>query len=59
MFAMAASKDKAIIEETLGMTLKEGEVSIQNVVYFFSGTAGNSEGRRILSKFFEENYDKV
>ncbi|KIO15900.1 hypothetical protein M407DRAFT_235051 [Tulasnella calospora MUT 4182] len=57
MFAMTASKDKEIIEETLRFVLTD--VQIQDITDFFSGAASNRESRRRIGEFFKENYDTL
>lgn len=54
---MTATQDGALIDETLNFILTD--VQIQDIMYFFAGTAANRHARRKLTSFFEENYDKV
>ncbi|KAG8952836.1 Aminopeptidase 2 mitochondrial [Tulasnella sp. 419] len=57
MLAMAATKDKELIEEMLQFILSD--VQIQDTMYYFSGASANRAARRRIGEFFEENYDKI
>ncbi|KIO32559.1 hypothetical protein M407DRAFT_4505 [Tulasnella calospora MUT 4182] len=57
MFAMTASEDTEIIEETLKFLLTD--VRIRDTTEFFSGAASNRDSRRRIGEFFKENYDTV
>ncbi|KAG8913108.1 Aminopeptidase 2 mitochondrial [Tulasnella sp. 417] len=57
IFAMTASKDKEIIEETLNFVLHD--IQIQDTAKFFSGAAANTESRRRIGEVFTENYDMI
>ncbi|KAG9049074.1 Aminopeptidase 2 mitochondrial [Tulasnella sp. UAMH 9824] len=57
IYAMTASKDAEIIEETLKFALTDAQ--IQDTTAFFSGAASNRNSRRRIGEFFKENCDTI
>jgi aminopeptidase 2 len=58
MFGLTCSPDPAIIEETLKFSMSD-EVKIQDVMYFFAGSAAHRTSRRAMSEFAIKNYDTI
>lgn len=54
---MTSTKKAELIHESWEFLMNESRD--QDLVYFFSGLAGNCEAKRIFSSLFKENYYKV
>ena len=54
---MSFAPDPTITEETLEFMITD--VQTQDVVYFFTGLAGNPATRRRIAKYFRDNFDLV
>ncbi len=55
--ALGATQDEELANETLKFV--ETKARDQDVFYFFMGLAVNFKARRLLTKYFQENYDAV
>jgi len=55
MYALAATTDLSLIDETLNYMLTRARD--QDIFYYFSGLSANHKSRRLLAKFFQDNYD--
>ena len=55
--AMSASQDPALLQETLEFL--SNKARDQDVLYFFALMRQNFHGRRLLTKYFQDNYDVV
>jgi len=55
--ALGATQDEGLANETLKFI--ETKARDQDVFYFFMGLAVNFKARRLLTKYFQENYDAV
>lgn len=54
---MGASKDPELLQETFNFL--SNKARDQDLLYFFRGISINFRGRRLLTKYFEDNYDVV
>lgn len=54
---MSAANDPSLIDETLQYMLTSARD--QDAVYYFFALSTNRKSRRLLAKFFQDNYDKV
>lgn len=55
--AMSASEDPELLQETFDFL--SNKTRDQDLIYFFSGISRNFRGRRLLTKYFQDNYDVV
>lgn len=55
--AMGATQDLELAKQTLEFI--EGKARDQDVMYFFSSLGANIKTRRLLTEYFQENYDAV
>lgn len=55
--AMGGSKDLELLQETLDFISKKARD--QDMFYYFNAISNNFKGRRLLTKYFQDNYDIV
>ena len=55
--AMGAPEDPALLQETLHFI--SNKARNQDVKSFFTSIRNNFQGRRLLTKYFQDNYDAV
>ncbi|KAK8869616.1 hypothetical protein IAR55_000183 [Kwoniella newhampshirensis] len=58
MYALAASRDEALIERTFKM-LSDGSVKDQDLYIFFFGFSANRYSRRKIAEYFYAEYDNL
>ena len=57
MLAMGAPQTEDLLNETLDFITNKSRD--QDIFYFFAGLAGNHKARRMLTKYFFDQYDVV
>jgi aminopeptidase 2 len=55
IMAMGVSQDPELLQETLNFISRKARD--QDVFYFFFAISNNFKGRRLLTKYFQDNYD--
>ena len=55
--AMGATQDLELAKQTVEFV--DGKARDQDVMYFFSSLGANIKTRRLLTEYFQKNYDAV